>query len=472
MTAMTAVTTESAAGTAAGTATRGRPPVPIALALVVAAAAAATGAAVAGGGPRALVVVPVLAAVVPLVVLAAVSFEGFLLALLLVRASLDAVAPGQLPLNTLVGGAFLVAAGAWLVRVWLAGDWRPLSGYARASLAFLVLVGVTVPFSLDPPASTMELARIAGPIVMLVALEQMVRTRSQARRLVVVVLLSAVPVVIVALQQAAFGGDLLVRDGFARVNGTFLHSNPMAMYATFVLVAAAALVPVLDGGRRLAMLVGAGALGVALYFTYTRTAWLAVVVGLLLVVVLRRAANVVPFLVAVVLVVALNPSIVERFGDVGESVDSSGNAANSVAWRTEYWAESIDLVGPRTATGIGLDGVAAATDEGKPPHNDLVRSFAEAGVIGAVGYLVMLGGMVSTAVRAARRRRETTGLAAAVSIGFAAMSASYLLFALTSNMVSQVAVLWYFAAFGGLARWAVEPSAAPPLGALDRPAAR
>jgi O-antigen ligase len=203
------------------------------------------------------------------------------------------------------------------------------------------------------------------------------------------------------------------------------------------------------------MLLGAiGLSGVFLLLTYTRSAWIATVAGLL-VVAFYEGKRLLPLMgFAVVLVVMLVPSVAMRFSDLSTETTQSGAAGNSLVWRFEYWQQALQL-SDNPVVGAGLRTVQASTDVSKEPHNDFIRVYVETGLIGLSAYLWFLVALARTARRAIRNTRSP--LEHSVAVGFAGCLAAFLLLSLVSNVISQLVILWYFLAF------AVAASAAPRL---------
>ena len=206
-----------------------------------------------------------------------------------------------------------------------------------------------------------------------------------------------------------------------------------------------ALLPATRRHARLALLVLLPALGVALFATYARGAWIAAVAGVVGVGLSRRSARLVGVVVVgVVAVAVLVPSSMGRFADLGSADRATGAASNSLAWRVDYWHDAAGLATRNPLTGIGLDMVAVAFDESVPPHNDYVRVIVELGVVGALVYLALLGTLAGVARRA--RRVARSPLARAVADGQVGLVVAFAVLSLSANVLSQVVVMWYLVA--------------------------
>ena len=196
---------------------------------------------------------------------------------------------------------------------------------------------------------------------------------------------------------------------------------------------------VLKVERRSVKLLLLGAIGVSglfLLFTYTRSAWIATLAGLL-VVAFYQGKRLLPIMgFAVVLVVLLVPSVAERFSDLSTETTQSGAAGNSLVWRFEYWQQALEL-SENPIAGAGLRTVQASTDVSKEPHNDFIRVYVETGTDRSVRVPLVPG--LARAERATiRSAARVRPLEHSVAVGFAGCLAAFLLLSLVSNVISQL----------------------------------
>ena len=234
----------------------------------------------------------------------------------------------------------------------------------------------------------------------------------------------AIPALVGAYQVVTKTG-YHVSASFSRVRGTFDHPNPFAIYLTMLIIMGVALV--LKVQRRSVKLLLLGAIGLSaalfLLLTYTRSAWIATLAGLL-VVAFYQGKRLLPIMgFAVVLVVLLVPSVAERFSDLSTETTQSGAAGNSLVWRFEYWQQALEL-SENPIAGAGLRTVQASTDVSKEPHNDFIRVYVETGLIGLSAYLWFLVSLARSARRSIRHTRSP--LEHSVAVGFAGCLAAFL----------------------------------------------
>ncbi|MEQ4500764.1 O-antigen ligase family protein [Nocardioides kribbensis] len=391
--------------------------------------------------------------VVLLVGLALRRIDLFVLVVLLVRTSLDAVrVPGPAGLDpaALLGILLLGTASTWLLATWRREGWPRLSPLALASLAFAGagLVGVAV-----APAyavALVEWTRLASIAVTLLVVERLAASATFRRRLVLVLLLAAVVPLSTAAVQVVRGEGLFEAGGFDRAVGTFTHPNPFAAYLSIVVVVALAQV-VHRSETRLRLVCAAVAVlaSLGLLATYTRGAWLAALLGVAVVVALRQRRLLLGVAGALVVVLLLVPGIAQRFGDLGDEESLRGEPGNSLTWRFEYWSEALDLASESPVTGIGLKQVAGESLEGKQPHNDFLRAYVEMGLLGLLAFTLFVSQLVRTAVRGWARTRGGPVADRALAAAFAGVAAGYVLMSAVANLMSQVVVGVYLAALAG-----------------------
>lgn len=374
-------------------------------------------------------------------------FEWLVVAIIFTRSLLDVAGGAQVGPAELVGTMFLGFSIPWLLLNQRANV--QINAIQATTVAFAVFALVSSVVA-TRPAAGVEWMRIMVTLTMILVVDRLVdRDASKAIRILRLVVLSAIIPVIVAIPQAAFGIGTVEIDGFPRIRGTFLFPNPFASYLAIVVIVVAAIQPALDRRfRRITMLVAIVAV-VMMLATYTRGAWIACVVGLLVIGVVRTRSILVLLAVAAALVPVMAPSVLDRFSDLGEARQTVNidAAANSWQWRLDYWSEILDLGDTSPITGVGLTGVAASLPEEKPPHNDYVRLVAETGWVGLAIYLAWLASIIVLAWQVWRRSDET----AAKSTALAALATFLAIVVLASvaNLVSQAVVMMYTGVIAG-----------------------
>jgi putative inorganic carbon (HCO3(-)) transporter len=365
--------------------------------------------------------------------------------------------------STLLGVLFLLAAG-----LWLAARARRPGGLRVSPLGLaLLLVGATALISglgaERPSASLLEALRILTVVVMFVVLEQLVPERGMARKLLIACY-AALAVVLAYTVVLSLAGHppAEVKGSFTRISGPFSQSTTFGRYLMFLVVFGVAIYRYLSGRARLALAVLLGLSFVFLLLTNTRGAILGTAIGLVVVAVLQRSGRLFTAMaVTAVAALVLMPSVGARFAQLGDERAVGGApTGNTLEWRLDYWGEILTLAEHNPITGIGPNMTQVQTDEAKKPHNDFLRAYVETGVLGLLAYLAMVILLLQTGVRALRRAPPGT-LDRGIAVGFLAAAVCFVAVSAASNVLSNVATLWYlmvFAAVAGAAARDREPA--------------
>lgn len=391
---------------------------------------------------------------------AALRFEALVLAALVIRASLDATkgGVGGLEPATVLGALFLTAVAVRVLLERAAGA-PPRVVRAPFTAPLLALLGVSVlsgALSSNPGASLNESLRLSGAVAMVLALERLLPERGSSRRVLLAVFASAVIPMVMGLAQLLGGGGRVI-GAFSRVTSTFLHPNPFSIYLSLLIVLAVALMPHVGKAARWALLIGSAFATALLFATYTRGSWIALAAGLLVVGLLQSRALVIGVIAASLAALLFIPGVSSRFSDLESTERYSGTAGNSLVWRVEYWQEAVSLSEDSPWLGIGLKGIERSTQSGKNAHNDVVRMYVELGVAGLICYLWLAFAFVRAATESLRATAKTAAGAAArglrrgLAVGFAGAVVILGLVSVTSNVITQVVLLWYVAAIALLA---------------------
>lgn len=412
--------------------------------------------------------------------LALFRFFHFVLALLVLRASLGITGrgggTGALDLTSLASLAFMAPALLWL----LARRWRTHAAnlpLRAATMAFLAAGLLSTIGSERPMTSLVGLVQLASWVLMFLVLDELIETRRDILQLLGAVGLSAVVPLTLGLVGAVRGasGPLVEITGtLPRVTSTFAGSNSFGRYLMLLLLMAWAIQPFLPRTQRRAVLMGTVPATILLALTYTRSAWLGLIVGLAVIGLLQSRRLLVGLVVvSTVLLLAVQP-VSDRLFTTASPYET---AEGTISWRLSYWQEILPLAGQQPVTGIGLGVTRFQTEEGKSPHNDYLRFLVETGVVGLTAYLGFLLALLAVAVRAVRRRPPS--LMRGVGVGFAGCVVATLAVTAGANVVLNVAYMWYLMAFAAATTAAIRrqdepstPSGTPSTGAAGENAKR
>lgn len=344
---------------------------------------------------------------------------------------------------------FLAMAVLWLLAQHKGGKAQPLSLTDAAFVFFVGTCALSVIGSVNRTASITEVARVVAAVMMFLVVERVLTSRERVRRVLIACFIAAVPPMLLGALQAATGKGRFVTAGVSRVVGTFLHPNTFGFFLSMFILMAVATYRHWQPRTQLVMIGLIAACGIMLVLTYSRGSWAAFVVGLAFIGFLQSRRVFFWLIGGGVVIAAAVPSAVSRLANLGSGSTVNGGSGNSLTWRFGYWTQVFQLNHNNPITGIGLKGTRYLTDQSKAPHNDYLRAFAETGVLGLLGFLLVVIALIAVARRALHYARP--GLDRGIAVGFTAVLVAYLIDSFGDNLMSEVVVLWYFYVFAACA---------------------
>lgn len=396
-------------------------------------------------------------------VLALTRFAVYVQLLLIVRASLDFAqvswSAGENDLSvraldpsSLFAVLFLVTAALWLTAQSRRRGQLPSSPLRRALTAFALAGLLSMLGTSDVGATSIELLRILAAVMMFAVLEQLMLDPMRMRTMLRAVYLSAIFPLAFTLADVVSGSPRSEAKGdFVRLLGPFNQSNTFGRYLMLLIVFGVAILPRLDRTNRRMLAVLLGISSVFLVLTYTRSALIGTVLGLLVIGLLQDKRVLLALLIVVTLFVVFDPTLGARFTELGgEDSVVATDSRDSLQWRFQRWGEILTLSNEDPIIGIGLATTQRVTEEEKQPHNDFVRTFVEMGVIGFIAYVVVLVSLLRLGWRAAKNT-PAGSFEQGVGIGFLGCAVAFVAVSLVANVISNVVTLWYFLAFAAAA---------------------
>ena len=387
---------------------------------------------------------------VAVAVTAGTRFWYMLLGIFVVRSSLDGFkmqnGTNGLDPGTVVGALFIVMAVVWLLAQHRAGRLQPISRSCRAVMclaaaAMASALGAAIP--IDALQSASKLVSVA---LMLIVLEQHLALRpDRIRQLMAAFFCSLVVPVAFAYYQAVSGTALraTTEPTIGRVLGTFVHPNPFATYLITCILAGVALFPHVRKRYRFWLAMAIIVPLPMLFLTYSRSGWLGLIVGLIVIGLLQDKRLLVALVVGLVLVVAVVPSAAGRFSDLSKTKRVTATAdPNSLAWRWRYWGEIIPYAKSTPIVGIGSEMTRRTNPAGFDPHNGFVQAFVEMGLFGLTSLLGVIVLVLLDIRRGLKRFRERSP-ERAMCVAAAACAAGVLTVLPSENVLVSAANWWY-----------------------------
>lgn len=199
-----------------------------------------------------------------------------------------------------------------------------------------------------------------------------------------------------------------------RISGTFalLGANEFAAFCVTVAVVLFALLLACRLSRmwKLLLMGGIACMVLGVLYAYSRTAYIALILGLVTVVMVWRGRLklLLPLMLAVVVLPAVLPkSVVERFDS---TTVEEGKRDESTELRIEYWkiAWSNFLRNPVVGTGYHTFHHREINPYGRDTHNLYIRMLSEGGILGAIVLIGILLAVLRTAMRELAHSRSGT----------------------------------------------------------------
>jgi O-antigen ligase len=433
------------------------PPDVIVLVLLGALAVALVTAGTAGDGSSGALAAGSLAGAASLLLLARRSMELFVLVVLGLRPVLDGLHAGGRSAATdpaiVVALVFAGVSVVWLVSRRLSGRRHPASFAELMLVAFVTAAALATIGSEAPVHSLGELGRLVAAALMFVVVDRVCEDTGRPDRVVLAVLAAAVIPVGVALLGPLVGLHRTeVKDQIQRAVSTFAQSNPFGHFLTLIVLVLAAYVFVGPARWRRNALIAGVPVALCLALSYTRLAWVAAIIGLLVMAWVARRRWLVPTILALVAVFTLtSPSLGHRLDQLTSANAAVSGSESGLDWRLGHWVDVAKLTGRNPITGIGPNVAARRVADHQPPHNDYLRALVELGIVGFVAYVGLVVALVGVAVGAQRR---ADGLEARiVALAFVGVVTAFVASSFAANILGQVVLLWYVFALAAAAAW-------------------
>ena len=324
----------------------------------------------------------------------------------------------------------------------------------------------------------------AGSLLALLALSwlfaRLVADRELGRRIAAVFVVSSVLLASIAVFQVLFPSiglgnvslqGINLRTYMIRSAAFYLDPNFLGAHLTVAVALAIGLAADAEYPRARRWWIAASlACGVGVALTYGRTAWLALVLGLVvLVLALPKGTKRIPgIMLGVILIAAMLALPIVKWRFV------TGATGASSTTRALMLRSSAKMLADHPVTGVGLEGFQAAyppyRDPGalaeiSHPHEVPVAFVAETGIAGLIAEVLLAVAIVVTILR--RRRNGSSGYDAALLAAFLG-----LLFGTLFQFYLYFPVMWIvaglFAAGTGPLRLAAQPTDASDARSIDQ----
>ncbi len=334
-----------------------------------------------------------------------------------------------------------------------------LPGFAFLGILFLL----SFFYSVTPFITFIEVIKFINVILFFVLGYAFMRSRSiTIKQLLIVTGLAAMLPVLLGVVQAVLKTGITTFDVHGRIFGTFAHPNVFAFFLMtliFLLIQFGYTDVKKEIHKRLRSVPWTlTLLSILLILTFTRAAWIGMLVFLLVIGVMhyRRMLAVLISLLVVsyVILFPFNRWLFQNYDialsriQVVERLTSRNDDADSFAWRISVFNGSLPIIAARPYFGYGYGsfvsvwsenrGAQHLWDDSAEAHNDYLRILLETGIVGLFVYLVLLALLLARSlyplIISVKKR--------VVYIPLFAWIFSFIVMSVSDNMLHHTPVMW------------------------------
>ena len=327
---------------------------------------------------------------------------------------------------------------------------------------FLLIAGLSTLFTIDLSTSIAEIIRLLTFLSLYLLAYFSINTTKKTNQLVDLLIFSSfVPAFVAIIQYFNKSGlSLSFNDIPNRLFGTFAHPNLFAFYLVFVV--GLLLYKYLRHKKQDPKFIWLAIIGIfalLIMQTYTRGAWIAFVLVVLIMGSLQYrkmlAVSIGLFLGAYLL---LSP-IQDR---VNESLSS--NQSSSVQWRFAIWQDTIEYIYEKPLTGRGagitetyIDARRGMLNESSAVHNDFLKIALEYGIVGLFAFVLLIFSLIFKTFHIFSKLKQKTKSRTLV-LAFGSIIAAFAVSSFADNILDTTALQWAIWSLAGAIMATFHPS--------------
>ncbi|PID52771.1 MAG: hypothetical protein CR972_00240 [Candidatus Moraniibacteriota bacterium] len=258
-------------------------------------------------------------------------------------------------------------------------------------IAFLLIFFGGIFYSIDSMQSFYEFIRMTSVFAIFSLIFLIVHNGVSYKKILYVILASAVIPFLVATYQIIFGTGLGTTPGVAsRVFGTFSHPSPFALYT--LTIAAISFFLIVTEEKKIWAYSAFVPSVIILISTFTRGSWIALVLFVSFVGLIKAPRFLFIGAVCAIILFFGSTTIHDRIEDIYNPPSDS-----SIRWRFGQWENMYDVALDKPVLGYGTGTEAIVHyykfgfDAGNPyTHNDFLKVFVENGIVGFGAYILLV----------------------------------------------------------------------------------
>jgi len=315
---------------------------------------------------------------------------------------------------------------------------------------FMAICFATTLIAPDKITAIRYCVRFLSYFMLYVVTITVLQNKKQIVNLIHIIFLSAIIPLSVGFYQFFMGTGSMAISSFNRIFATFGHPVPYGFYLMLLLVIAIVLFLYYSniGPQKIGWGIICLAMGASLLQTFTRGAWIGLIIALI--VIGFRYKRVWVFLpLLLIALVALITSISERLADISEPISEQ---SSSLSWRVNLWKEAFPMIKSNPiGNGLGsfvLYSSLKIKDQLSGAHNVYLRLAMETGLLGLGAYLWLMFALGKEAIK--NYISLSDGYFKMLNLGFISILAAYVIASIGDNHLEYIAFQWYFWLFAGI----------------------
>ncbi len=377
-----------------------------------------------------------------------------LLALLLVRATVDVFA--TVPVLSAGGGInpnalmslLVIALGVTHIAINRINIRRiPL---VTPFALFVAMTFLTLAITPSFVEGVEDWLRILSALLIYIMVVDLMRRERERRWLLRIIVLSTIVPLCFGLYQFANDSGDHSTPGFNRILATFVHPSPYAFFLVQILPLALLLFAHAQSRvARLALAAMVPVMLFSIYATQTRGAWIGVVVMVMVLMWyrMRWALVLIPLFMAAAYVGV--PSIRARVAEATSGTcESATYCESSVLWRTKQWERAVRIPSPPELVTGGAGLRAVYVTAGEYSHNEYLRLLAETGFIGLALTIILYRDLFLITRHGYRDAK--TPYKRDLMLAFMTVFLSRIVMSGGDNLLVITVLEWYFWAFAAV----------------------
>lgn len=331
-------------------------------------------------------------------------------------------------------------------------NWRELKERKLTVMwsLFIVWSLFSLSYSFDVFSSIKELSRYFSIFFSFSLGAMLIKKSQDLTKLIKVIIFSSLIPALVALYQFFFAAGLM-EGGINRLYGTMAHPNMLAFYLLLPITLSIFIFLNVKKTRLESYIYLAIAvfLSFILVYTYTRGAYVALILIFILIGLLKFRKFLLVAGVGLFFLYVVSLSFQERFNTLFQS-DPYG----SISWRIGLYRDSISYIAesPIIGQGVGLaESIIASNRDFRlgatQPHNDYIRLALDGGIIGMSIYIILVIVLLFELIRLYKQENRTR--LKMLNIFVLAFAVSLYTMSIGDNILNDTTLEWHFWALAG-----------------------